>query len=423
MSATPDLVPRKMGAMLPLVPLLLIALALKSNDALTVPQFWAEDAAVFFKEQYGKAWPQLFVPYAGYLLLVPRLVAWLASMTSAVMAPLIYNMLAVILASASIAFTASKLRHIVPIPLVLASFLLVPTNGEVFGTITNVQWFLQFVLAIGCFTSSVDTRGWRPWARASVMFALALTGPFSIIVAFTVASMLLASWADRASGAGLFEGQLATWGRGRDLHAIAATIAGAVIQGSVIIENLAPPTTAHPGLWSALSICFLDLVPIHIFGFALLPGVVWIAIYACLLAGLVVGKRIRGEHRLLVLAMLAFAITEAFSPMGLKDFIGMYQFNYGDRYFYLIKVVFWWAAYAALAASVKVKARKVSVGVFVGIAAVALLNPFRMERREFIDFLWPEHAKQFAKPGLHVVPVNPYGWTITIDTPAKGTSP
>jgi hypothetical protein len=413
-----------MGSMLPLIPLLIIAVALKSNDALTVPQFWAEDATVFFKDQYANAWPQWFVPYAGYLLFVPRSVAWLASMSSPFMAPLTYNLLAVVLASASIAFTASKLRNIVPVPLVLASFLLVPTNGEVFGTITNVQWFLQFVLVIGCITPVVDTHGWRPWGRAILMFALALTGPFSIIVALTVASMLLASWADRASGAGLFEGQLATWGRRRDLYAIASTVAGAAIQGAVLITHLAPAITARPGLWSALGICFLDLVPFHIFGFALMPGMVWIAIYACLLAGLIFGKRIPGEQRLLLLAILVFAFAEAFSPMGLKDFIGMYRFNYGDRYFYLTKVVFWWIVYAALAASIKVGARKIGAGVFLGIAVVALLNPFRMERREFIDFLWPEHAKQFSMPGTHVVPVNPYGWTVTIDTPqAPGTTP
>lgn len=423
MSATPDISPRTMGRMLPLLPLIFVAVALKSNDALSVPQFWAEDATVFFKGQYGHAWPQLFVPYAGYLLFVPRLLAWLASIFSPTVAPLIYNFFAVAVSSASIAFTASKLRHIVPLPLLLASFLLVPTNGEVFGTLTNIQWFLQFVLAIGCFTSPVDTHGWRAWGRAIAMFALALTGPFSIIVALTVAAMLIASWADRRSGAGMFEGQLAKWGKQRDMYAIAATMAGAAMQSFVLLTLLNPHTTTRPGLWSQLSICFLDLVPIHIFGFAFMLGAAWIVVYACMLAGLIFGKNIRGEHRLLLLAMLMYAFAEAFSPMGLKDFAGMYQFNYGDRYFYLTKVVFWWATYTAFVAWGKTRPRDVAGGVYVAIALVALLNPFRMERRDFANFMWQEHAREFDTPGSHVVPVNPVGWTVTIDTPVKDTAP
>jgi len=409
--------------MLALLPLLFVAIALKSNDALSVPQFWAEDATVFFKGQYGHAWPQLFVPFAGYLLFVPRLIAWLASFGSPVVAPLIYNLVAVGVSSACLAFVANKLRHIVPLPLILASFLIVPTNGEIFGTLTNIQWFLQFVLAIGCFVSPAGTRGWRAWCRVATMFALALTGPFSIIVSLTVAAMMVASWADRRSGAGLFEGQLATWGKQRDMHAIAATMAGAAMQAFVLLTLLNSQATTRPGLWSQLSTCFLDIVPIHVFGFPFMLGAAWFVIYACMLGGLISGKNIRGEHRLLLLAMLIYACAEAFAPMGLKDVTGMYQFNHGDRYYYLTKVVFWWTAYGALVAWGNMRPRDAGGSVLVVLALIALLNPFRMVRRDFADFTWQEHARDFDTPGAHIVPVNPAGWTITIDTPEKESSP
>ncbi|WP_312930666.1 hypothetical protein, partial [Stutzerimonas nitrititolerans] len=93
---------------------ILFALAYKCNDALSTPQFWAEDATVFFSDQFGHAWPQLFSPYAGYLHTLPRLVAWAASWLSPGKAPLIYNAAAIVLCALAIALTCRRLRNYLP---------------------------------------------------------------------------------------------------------------------------------------------------------------------------------------------------------------------------------------------------------------------------------------------------------------------
>jgi hypothetical protein len=56
-----------------------VLLALRKPWALHTPQLWAEDGSIFLTqdEQMGvRAW---WEPYNGYLHLLPRLIAWIAS--------------------------------------------------------------------------------------------------------------------------------------------------------------------------------------------------------------------------------------------------------------------------------------------------------------------------------------------------------
>src|SRR5258708_13701706 len=71
---------------------------LRWPDAIANPQFWAEDGHVFFRDQivYG-FWGSLILPYHGYLNVIQRLVAALASLFPATYAPLILNLCAFII--------------------------------------------------------------------------------------------------------------------------------------------------------------------------------------------------------------------------------------------------------------------------------------------------------------------------------------
>src|SRR5436190_23821070 len=59
-------------------------------DLIRLPQFWAEDGAVFFLQSRTLGADALIEPSAGYLHTVQRLVAWLASWTDPVLSPAIY---------------------------------------------------------------------------------------------------------------------------------------------------------------------------------------------------------------------------------------------------------------------------------------------------------------------------------------------
>jgi hypothetical protein len=408
--------PRRHGAF-PAFVLLFLVMAFKANDALTVPQFFAEDVSIFFKEQFGHAFPQLWVPYAGYLHFVPRTVAWMGTWFDPAKAPLVYNLAAVILSAAAISYTCHRMRGIIPLPLAILTFVAVPVSGEILGTITNAQWFLQFVIAAACLTEPTSPPAWHRWLRDAVLLVIALTGPFSIILVLLLACITLVSWLDRRFGVGLFEGHLATWPSRIDHRAVAVVAAGAVVQVAFLVMHVPEKAETQKDMFELLRITFTDLAPVHVFGKDFLTGNGWLVVYVLGVAALVFGKALDGRKRLVVLAMLAFACAEMFAPVRLKEVEPLYQFLLSDRYFYVFKVVFWWAAYAAIVARGSLSRTDAApvVALFVGLVAAANIDHLR--RPPFADLHWKQAAKELKTPGPHTIFANPPGWGVIIDGP------
>ncbi len=171
----------------------LVLLGLRAPQTFTHPQFWAEDGAVFFSEQFVVGIRAILDPYAGYLHLVPRLTAGLASSFSAVEAPAIYagaSVIVTIWAAATVA--TARLPH----AWVMGAMLLLPPHaGEIFGTITNAQWVMAPALAMIVATPSPNGRAAR---INQLAFAVAsgLSGPFSI---FLVPVAVWRLWRARAT--------------------------------------------------------------------------------------------------------------------------------------------------------------------------------------------------------------------------------
>jgi hypothetical protein len=146
-------------------------------DQFRYPQFWAEDGAIFFQQNYLDGLPAILTPYYGYLHLAPRLIAWLETPFGAVAAPGLY-FVGTVAISMWAAFTTAtaNIRHAWALG---ATMLLVPHTGEVFGTLTNVQWLLAPVMALALATPAPNTK----WVRINqfVFVCVAvLTGPFSV---------------------------------------------------------------------------------------------------------------------------------------------------------------------------------------------------------------------------------------------------
>jgi len=396
----------------------LFAIAYKSNDALSNPQFWAEDATVFFKDQFGSALPQLFTPYAGYLHTIPRLVAWIASWLPSAKAPLIYNACAIILSAAALALTCKRLQTYIPTWIVALSLLAVPTSGEIFGTITNAQWFLQFALAAYCLTPAERSGTTRAYLlRAIGILAIALTGPFSILLLIVVAGMLAASWAAKRFAVDPFDGALSDFVASRDWYIFSALALGALVQAAVLITNPPAENGIQHGLLPTLKSTFTELVPIHTFGSDFLTGTAWLLLYALIIGTLVLSKKIDGRARLIVMGFMAFAAIEAFAPVArMKDFSPLYTLAAADRYFYLAKVIWWWAVWLALSATGRRSRSNATVMTAALICLFAITNLQNLRRTAFIDYAWRSHAKQLELPGPHTVPVNPPGWGVTVET-------
>ena len=167
-------------------------LLLRVTDVYLHPQFWAEDGGIFFQQQKTMGAAALVEPYAGYLHLVPRLTAIIASAFPSRYAPALYNCAALAFTVWS-AVTIASARYRFAW---LGGLLLVAVPhqwGEVLGTITNIQWLLAPALAVVVATPTPL----RPVARANqVVFTVcaALSGPFSILAVPLCAARL---WTER----------------------------------------------------------------------------------------------------------------------------------------------------------------------------------------------------------------------------------
>ncbi|HEX6492672.1 MAG TPA: hypothetical protein VF112_04115, partial [Candidatus Dormibacteraeota bacterium] len=67
-------------------------LVARRPDAVTHPQFWAEDGTVYYADAYNRGASALLSPGAGYLVLTPRLTALLAQPLGLGEAPAIFNL-------------------------------------------------------------------------------------------------------------------------------------------------------------------------------------------------------------------------------------------------------------------------------------------------------------------------------------------
>ncbi|MET4598337.1 MULTISPECIES: hypothetical protein [Stenotrophomonas] len=395
----------------------LFVMAYKSNDALSLPQFWAEDATVFFTDQYGQGLPQIFAPYAGYLLAIPRLVAWIAAWLPVAKAPLIYNAAAILFSTMAITYTCRRLRGHIPAWIVALSMLAVPTNGEIFGTITNVQWFLQFAMAACCLLpAEASTSRITPWMRAVLIMLIALTGPFSTLLLAVMCAIAAAAWLAKRTRIDPFNGALSGFMANRDWPTVAAMTIGGIVQAVVILSYPEAQRLAGMGPAWVLDTTFTKLVPPHIFGVDFLTGTAWLLLYGMLIGTLLLARRIDGHARLTVLGFIAFAIVETFVPMlRMTTPSDLVPLN-GDRYFYLVKVVWWWAVWLALSGQTRRGRANATAMTTALISLFALTNAQYLRRPPFKDFDWKGQSAQLKQPGPHTIPVNPYDWKIEVET-------
>lgn len=124
---------------------------LRRQDALTNPQFWAEDALIYFRDNLNLGLGAFGKLYSGSPYTLQRLVALLATPFGVVNAPLIYNLVALVLGSLGLAFfSLPYFRHIIRNDYLRIFFCLVcallPEMWEIVGVITNVHWLLAIWL-------------------------------------------------------------------------------------------------------------------------------------------------------------------------------------------------------------------------------------------------------------------------------------
>ncbi len=156
-------------------------------DAFSNPQFWAEDGRNWFAAAYNNGLKSLFWTQDGYFQTFPRVIAYVTSKMSFQHAPLVFNLVALVVQLAAAMYILSdRLRKVIPLfsaRVVLAFyFILLPNSAEAHLNLTNSQWFLAIITIMIIFAEPVITFGQKVFEYA-VLILSALTGPFSIIIA------------------------------------------------------------------------------------------------------------------------------------------------------------------------------------------------------------------------------------------------
>jgi hypothetical protein len=158
-----------------------LVLVIRRPWALLTPQLWAEDGSVHLlqNDQFGAG--ALFLPYRGYLHLLPRLIAWLASHAADVTHwPLLYNGAAFLIMMALLARFASSRLDLPGKPWLVLAFVLAAHTNEVFFNITNLHWVTAFFLLQQVLIARPATAAQRI-GDLLLTAVIGLTGPFVVV--------------------------------------------------------------------------------------------------------------------------------------------------------------------------------------------------------------------------------------------------
>ena len=166
----------------------ILILIVRKSDSLSNPQLWAEDGVVFFAQQYEYGTAAIFTPYAGYLHIVPRIIATLANaFFSYANTPTVYNYTSLLITIIVIVHCFSPRLQLPLKPLLALSIVLVPQAlNEVFLNITNLQWILCLLLVLVLLKDAPNSKYGNYTLQVCTDFSIilfaGLTGPFLIIM-------------------------------------------------------------------------------------------------------------------------------------------------------------------------------------------------------------------------------------------------
>ncbi|WP_321796382.1 hypothetical protein [Caballeronia sp. J97] len=175
-----------------------VILLYRMPERLQQGYLWAEDATVFIGQAYKFGAHAILMPYAGYLHIIPRLVAFaFRALDGDVQG------IAIAFAWTCALLTASVCSYLYviairyfprPAAFVMAlAPVLLPHTGESWLNLTNLQWTLGPLLMAMLLDTLGREHSEHLLARCFIVLVLALTGPFSaILVPLAVLGALVA---------------------------------------------------------------------------------------------------------------------------------------------------------------------------------------------------------------------------------------
>jgi hypothetical protein len=170
---------------------MLLAAALivsRRPDAITHAQFWAEDGKLFYADVYNRGLlPTLAVPQAGFFQELPILAAGLARLAPLALAPLVTNIVAIVVRVLPVGLLLSQRAETISPDLrvralLAALYIGLPGAAETNATAVNAAWFLAVATVIVLMLRPAASRSGRVLDIAVIAMCCA-TGVFCIAIA------------------------------------------------------------------------------------------------------------------------------------------------------------------------------------------------------------------------------------------------
>jgi hypothetical protein len=363
-----------------------LILWLRAPDRIEHGFLWAEDAQVFLLDAHQTGFRSLFHPYAGYLHLLPRLIAWISvHIVSLAQTPYFFAWTCLTITALSSAYIAFAVRHLHPIAAIFLSIapVISPQNGETLITITNLQWIL-FPCLLALLWECLFERPDRGYAwRAALFLLLGLTGPLGILAWPAAAVCVAVTWRLKR----LLIGQVV---------ALTVYTLAVFIQIAVILTHPEPRADVQTIHWIKRGVTelFGDLLP----GLPS-PAAGWVlalSLFVCISAS-----------RAILPCCLMFVFGVCIWALGVARVGNVDHFIWygnGSRYLYLPFVLFLWLAIVALFSS-RVRWTAALAGFVIAIILHASFNHFQVDS-------WAKWSIQNSGTGSTITV--PPGWVVPI---------
>ena len=380
-------------------------LFVRKTDAFVYPQFWAEDGSVFFQDQVNQGWVALIKPYAGYLHLVPRLIALITdAFFPYSAAPMIYNYLSLLVVFIVILNIYSARLIMDNKALLALSIVLVPHfSNEVFMNATNTNWILAILLLVVLLKETPDKRfgkvAWQIIADLVAMVCCGVSGPAIVFLApFFIWRFFI-----RKSRYDLCLAVMA---------GLMAAIQAYFILRETLVNNVGQTSAPLIDYWCVAgqrlfgNLFLGSSLPFYLNPYLLCwCGVLVLASVICL------GIK-RGKMRQLFIFLTFAGMVMLTTFLKFKAFLEvLLPPENGARYFYLPYVMFTWALILCLNQAKKSENRLVSF-LLAAILFSSLTSEFHSP--PFQDFHWSQYSRLILKNQNMIIPINPPGWWLAV---------
>lgn len=169
-------------------------LAAANWQKLSDPYLVAEDGSIFIEDNLAHGIGALFVPYAGYLHVLPRLIAWASGGFSLDLQPAAFVWVTLGMVSLTFYFIGSWTGWAERLA-ITAFFTIAPLGGYLMFSPTNLQWITGLALVLlAIHPSPRPTTPLGQILLLSMAFVAALSGPFAIL---TLPAMIWRAWSQR----------------------------------------------------------------------------------------------------------------------------------------------------------------------------------------------------------------------------------